>query len=897
MRTMAPMQTATPMRIVFWGLLAALAGAPAYAADEVDTAALVGHFEGLASGEGWSTDLRRFDDELDPATRAKIRSGHVWSAMLVGTEMRAISVMALRYASEQTAIEAVQELRKAPLGPMEMEARAKVHVDSTGGGAGGKLPGFFTERSLPEQTPPIRYVAHAVRKGALVVRILAIGLPELDRSVQDAFLTYAFEKLANPLLEKKSPQAPKIARDVKSVVLTIRDPFGALVPLADVVVTGTGAGNFVRALCTHGLCNLELDKSEAVVYVIRARDANDKALPVARAKVKLPADATELAIQLPTERVIAGHVRDDRGKPVAGVVVSANNLDAMMGPLFEVDNPLEATTNGSGQFQIHHLEAGKYSLSVRDDTPRFLHVEGDHRDVEAGRRDVELRTVRPLTLRFRVVDPDDRPVVGARVRAVRIQDHDIHYPGDTQSRTDATGRIELTDLEPAEAYRIVLTPPDKRTDLSKTTVMAPATPRERTLAFNEGWTLRVRTVDANGKPVAATVEHRFDKQMMGEVARTKADGTLVIRHLPLAKVEVWAFTPPHLNAHVEDDRRAMWVEPGREAATIVASERTPLFVRAVGADGKPIPHFKVWLVKGKRSHGDSSEAATALLSRPAPPYTVRVHDPRGVAGERLDAAPKTVRVTEKGREKLVLRLEAGARFAAVSSTPGAHPYGACGSGPTERASPCRWSGPRPTPAGTSSSAGWSPAAIGFAPRTTTTSRTARRCTSKPAQRSPYDSYGPAGERTPVDLRDALRPSCSARGACPHHARHGEGRARVAAGQGQDRDRLGAPVPRRAGGREGEEAGPADQARRIRDDARRGVVTRRRGAEGGSVLRRAHRSTGEPALRALLLRPVQSRRGRGQGRTRIRDRRAERARRQRGPHTAGVVHGAQRGGAG
>lgn len=119
---------------------------------------------------------------------------------------------------------------------------------------------------------------------------------------------------------------------------------------------------------------------------------------------------------------IRGQVVDDQGKPIPGMIINLNSMDA--------DNPnsQRVSTDVDGRFETRDLAAGSYFLFVQE-TKGFVRdsvADGDDRSQTVFRvgDDVTIRMRRGGVVTGTVVDANGAPVVLSIVRFYRVRDRD-----------------------------------------------------------------------------------------------------------------------------------------------------------------------------------------------------------------------------------------------------------------------------------------------------------------------------------------------------------------------------------------------------------------------------------------------------------------------------------------
>ncbi|HEY8945778.1 MAG TPA: carboxypeptidase-like regulatory domain-containing protein [Polyangiaceae bacterium] len=147
-------------------------------------------------------------------------------------------------------------------------------------------------------------------------------------------------------------------------------------------------------------------------------------------ELTLTAGRLDLALNLAQGGTAEGRVLDVRGAPVAGAVLDA----ALEG---SVERARQALSSADGSFVMHGLPLGQVALTVNSRAHRreTLRVRFDH---HGQRQTVLVRLSAGERISGRVLDPEHRPVAGARVGS---SDSGSHFV-----RTNEHGEFTLTGL-------------------------------------------------------------------------------------------------------------------------------------------------------------------------------------------------------------------------------------------------------------------------------------------------------------------------------------------------------------------------------------------------------------------------------------------------------------------
>jgi hypothetical protein len=304
--------------------------------------------------------------------------------------------------------------------------------------------------------------------------------------------------------------------------------------------------------------------SACALEVYAARAADGSPLTMGSLRRDLPPDRpSELAVRLPPEAAIAGHVVGPDGSPASGLPVIATRRP-LRGPepRGEIGSAVvqsSSVTDRDGSFRLGGLGAGEYLLQVAGgpDSPWPAPV-----FAQAGEDGIRIRLRSRSSARVRVLDDAGLPLRGATVSAV---ESGIGTLGDDElgvlrlvlsneapagmgearrsARTDASGWALLKGVDPASSHLLSVGPPRDRADLLPAEI-SPWDAVETTVRLEKAWSIEVRTADSEGEPVASVQVEIFDgrgtTRWRGE---TDEEGVCTAEGLPAGPLLLRA-TPP-----------------------------------------------------------------------------------------------------------------------------------------------------------------------------------------------------------------------------------------------------------------------------------------------------------------------------------------------------------------
>lgn len=238
---------------------------------------------------------------------------------------------------------------------------------------------------------------------------------------------------------------------------------------------------------------------EQVVEVRPAWDHEDDFLECERAGLSAPCDPVEIRVS--AGQSISGRVLGADGKPAAGVKVTCFPAGS-----HETYDGRDVTTDADGAFTVRALADGNYDVEVSQGVTEPVTV----KDVEAGRRDVDVRLAPSLAIEGLLLDAAGKPARGMTLVASACDDEDQDSRRKIEARTDESGRFRFVGVGSAPcrieirgtgAGRISL-----YSDMSSLIGGSPVSAGVRDLVLRiptkDAVTIAGRFVDDAGKPVA-----------------------------------------------------------------------------------------------------------------------------------------------------------------------------------------------------------------------------------------------------------------------------------------------------------------------------------------------------------------------------------------------------------
>ena len=303
----------------------------------------------------------------------------------------------------------------------------------------------------------------------------------------DAYLVKASVRVGDDLYEAEGEASTGTkdlvlrlrATEARAVRLIVLDPDGGPVPLASAVVFPIRDGRREHGLevgvrAGEGRREVPSDVALVSIEIRDAQSADGRPLPLAGGAFgPFPVRRAPIEIRLAPERAAGGVVRDALGQGVAGVVVRAipsrapgSAPEELMG-----SRPAsEARTGPEGRFTLHGI--GKHPYDLRFAVPAAYATPDPVALPMREGAQVEVVLQRGLSATVRVVDPDGRPVAGARValwwwRADVDHEQFCHLDRCSHWFAEEDGTVRFDGLLRGRRYNIRVDPPDTRKDLGE----------------------------------------------------------------------------------------------------------------------------------------------------------------------------------------------------------------------------------------------------------------------------------------------------------------------------------------------------------------------------------------------------------------------------------------------
>lgn len=425
------------------------------------------------------------------------------------------------------------------------------------------------------------------------------------------------------------------------VLVRVVDPDGKPVPAAR--VTAYLAHGSHSTYARDGRCSFDVGEAVVVIEASEPADSAQKPLPFGPARVEgVRPGPDEVVVRLPPELAISGVVRDEQGNPLAGAVVRAAPDDSKTGGYRPWDDDDDTPrgfygwggaptpTGADGAFRVGRLAPGPHLVRAK---PSGDFIRPDPVRASAGESGVVIVVRAGVGAVVKVVDPEAKPVRGARVVATVVQ-------ADSEDRvsfrrywtpwtrtTDAEGTLRLSGLDPKREYALDVTPPESRGDLRPRSAER-WVPRDETVRLEGGWRLRGIVRDGTGKPVPGCMVERRDEDGSWEHdEHTDEAGRFTFSALPLGDVVLRARmgwgggqrTGPEVTVAAKTPEVVLTFDPG--ATLTVVIDGWPQ-----GADGNAVAVAEGRLVESGAAWGSVDDKGRATFEGldPAGTYSVFV---------------------------------------------------------------------------------------------------------------------------------------------------------------------------------------------------------------------------------------------------------------------------------
>lgn len=384
--------------------------------------------------------------------------------------------------------------------------------------------GAFEIRGLPRARLQLRAEGEAATSAILEVSLVEAARREDVRVVLDVEGT-----ISGVVVDEKGEPVPEMQ-------VTCFPDFRAGAKLASFALGGStsttsdGSGAFTVRGLPEGSFRLGVERPGAAASYGLA----------ASSKTAKTGDRDVRLVVQPFGRVLGKIVTSD-GKPPALAKISLS----MMAPI----------TTRDGAFVLSDLEPARYTVTVHG--PDFAELAIGDVEVAAG-KDTDLGTLtvsRGRRISGVVVDEQQRPVAGAKVRAGRFLVFETGMDGGGVHSTDERMGVSSTISDAQGAFSLSGLSPTDRAQLAAES----ATGRSEVVSIAPGEgdpppvTLRLRgfgaiggAVTVNGKPaseIMVSVRHLDGKPAAGLFAMSNPDGTYLLERIPEGAYEVSARWP------------------------------------------------------------------------------------------------------------------------------------------------------------------------------------------------------------------------------------------------------------------------------------------------------------------------------------------------------------------
>lgn len=376
--------------------------------------------------------------------------------------------------------------------------------------------------------------------------------------------------------------------------------------------------------------------------------------------------ASGLRIVLRTGRSAFGRVLDAKNSPVAGARVTLRpatptDMRARFRETISPTAPFEGTTDASGRFELTHLPAGVYDLTVRGrgfaplTVPTLTIPEGN------GATDLGSVLLAPgVSLSGVVTDPQGRPLEGAEIRAQTASEDtgfftfSLRDPGPPDAVTGADGAFRLEDHAAGESVSLSA----HRAGYGPGETPRVALPAEEPVRIVLSPTARVsgRALGPDERPVPGahvvlmelreTIRGGFSNLSPGRIEQAVADedGTFVFEDVAPGSITLTATAPRRQRAEIE----GLEVRAGQELANVdlVLAPAATIEGRVLSPTGRPVPGAEVAVQEA----GENGMAGFARLRTLADGDGVYILD-------GVPPGPRTLAASAEGYRRTVRDLD------------------------------------------------------------------------------------------------------------------------------------------------------------------------------------------------------------------------------------------------
>ncbi len=307
-----------------------------------------------------------------------------------------------------------------------------------------------------------------------------------------------------------------------------------------------------------------------------------------------------LDLVMPEAVSVGGVVRDEQGAPVSGakiaLIMRGSNMGGATQEIFPDIWERRATTDAEGRWVFTEAppELQRFSLAVEhpEVIPLKVHPSGDEAArFYAGKGETLVK--RGTVITGRVVGADGKPLQ-AIITLGESGSDSTSYP---EYKTEADGTFRIGNARKGMDEIATVTAKGHAPLLTRLAARADGAPLVFTLSA--GRPLKVRVVNADGKPVAGVTAaadewrgsspQRNGPRVLNYRFTTDKEGRFTWTHAPEAAVS-WDF----FGADGYQDNRGVVLTPGETEALITLQRLTKIAGTVTDADtGAPIPAFRI----------------------------------------------------------------------------------------------------------------------------------------------------------------------------------------------------------------------------------------------------------------------------------------------------------------